>query len=125
MPSPHTVVHGLPGVVQTKPASTVHVALQPSRLRVLPSSHRSAPRTRPSPPVVLPSSQPSLPTLRASPQIGVHGVFAAPQMKPSSIAHSEEHPSPFALLPSSHASAPTISPSPHTGEQPLPGEGQS
>ncbi len=111
MPSPHTSFPVSPMHVELTqllsakhfhPASTVHIALHPSPLAVLLSSHNSEPARFPSPHDVTVQ-------LLASP---------AEQLYPQSTPQVELHPSPLAVLLSSHdSSSLATSPSPHLAEQ--------
>src|SRR6185369_5111689 len=90
--------------MQLNSGSTVQVAEQPSCALVLPSSHCSAPVTRP------------------SPQTGAHIDGEPLHAQPVSTVHPLEQPSPFVRLPSSQPSTTAVPEGSHdvSLEMPLP-----
>ena len=111
MPSPHTSFPTSQMHVESTqllsakhfhPSSTVQLALHPSPLAVLLSSHNSEPARFPSPHDI------------AEQVLGSSAVHSYPH----STRQEESHPSPLAVLLSSQDSSPTAtSPSPHSAEQ--------
>jgi len=97
MPSPHTVMHGLPGTRQAKPGSTVLQSFE-----------------QPSPLLVLPSSQASFEVRALLPQMALltHGPPSGGQVWFASTWQMRLHPSPPVALPSSHCSFRKTTPSP-------------
>src|SRR5688572_16141683 len=87
--SPATISQPAVAGSQTKPASIVQSAAQPSPAVVLPSS-QSSPMTRPSP----------------------HSELQGPAAQSGSAWHNAEQPSKGSVLPSSQLSAPSCTPSP-------------
>ncbi len=103
LPSPHLSVHTdseQVSLVHPHPDSTRQLALHPSPLMVLPSSHLSLPASLESPQLVLQT-------------LGC----AAVQLYPHSTAHPALQPSPSAVLPSSHPSEVVLIPFPQTSVQ--------
>jgi hypothetical protein len=97
-PSPQMGVHMLASPVHVNPASTRHVAVQPSPETVFLSSQASDLRMSP------------------SPQIALQMLGAPVQVKPASIAQEALQPSPDTVFLSSHCSRSLATfPSPHTG----------
>src|ERR687887_27709 len=100
---------------QRHPASTVHVAEQPSQLVVLPSSHSSPASTTPLPHpggVQLVSQCPGVPLSAPSSHCSAPHTMPSPQ--PLTSLQSLLHVSQLSVLPSSHSSPASTMPLPHT-----------